>query len=128
MGAPNFKALTEGRLHGFSAFSVIDRTPLILNDDPSSTDVSKNLSGEIELKDLEFKYAQSKEMVLKKISLVFPKGKPTAIVGPSGSGKSTIVQLIERFYDPEEGQVLIDGNNLKSINLKSFRSRVGFVS
>ena len=48
-------------------------------------------------------------------------------MGPSGSGKSTIVQLIERFYDPLEGQVLIDGEDLKTLNLRQFRQQVGYV-
>jgi ATP-binding cassette subfamily B (MDR/TAP) protein 1 len=48
-------------------------------------------------------------------------------VGPSGSGKSTIVQLLERFYDPNSGEVLIDGKNIKEYNLKSFRQKVGYV-
>lgn len=50
------------------------------------------------------------------------------MVGPSGSGKSTIVQLMERFYDPDEGRVLIDGDDMKAINLRDFRSMVGYVS
>lgn len=61
------------------------------------------------------------------VNIKFEKGKITALVGPSGSGKSTIVQLIERFYDPESGRVLIDGEDLKNINLRDFRSKVGYV-
>jgi len=48
-------------------------------------------------------------------------------VGPSGSGKSTIVQLLERFYDPNEGEILIDGINIKTLNLREYRKRVGYV-
>lgn len=48
----------------------------------------------------------------------FEVGKQTAIVGPSGSGKSTTIQLVERFYDPQQGEILIDGNPLKGINLR----------
>jgi len=48
-------------------------------------------------------------------------------VGPSGSGKSTIVQLLERFYDPAEGAVLVDGRDLKEMNLKNYRRQVGYV-
>lgn len=56
-------------------------------------------------------------MVLKNFSCVFEAGKTTALVGPSGSGKSTVIQLLERFYDPNEGEVIIDGNNMKDYNL-----------
>ena len=66
-------------------------------------------------------------MALNKVSLKFERGKVTALVGPSGSGKSTIVQLIERFYDPQEGEILIDDIPFKKINLKDFRSKVGYV-
>lgn len=60
-------------------------------------------------------------------SAVFEEGKTTAIVGASGSGKSTIVQMIERFYDPDQGEVFIDGHNLKEVNLRDFRFKVGYV-
>ena len=65
---------------------------------------------------------------MKKFSATFELGKTTAIVGPSGSGKSTIVQLIERFYDPNNGEVLIDGVPLKNLHLKNYRKQVGYVS
>ena len=61
------------------------------------------------------------------MNIKFERGKITALVGLSGSGKSTIVQLLERFYDPEEGEVLVDGHNLRDINLRNFRSQVGYV-
>jgi len=60
-------------------------------------------------------------MVLKQLNLTFEEGKTTAIVGPSGSGKSTIVQLIERFYDPSEGNVFVDGEPLNRFNLREYR-------
>ena len=61
------------------------------------------------------------------MNIKFEQGKVTALVGPSGSGKSTIVQLMERFYDPTEGSILIDGQDLRKINLRDFRSKVGYV-
>lgn len=64
---------------------------------------------------------------MRNFSYAFELGKTTAIVGPSGSGKSTTVQLIERFYDPNNGEVLIDGKNLKSINLRNYRQQIGYV-
>jgi ATP-binding cassette subfamily B (MDR/TAP) protein 1 len=57
-----------------------------------------------------------------------PEGKFTAIVGLSGSGKSTIIQLLERFYDPIEGEILLDGHNIKDLNVKFLRSCMGLVS
>ena len=60
-------------------------------------------------------------------SATFEQGKTTALVGASGSGKSTIIQLIERFYDPDFGDVIIDGRNLRQINLKSLRQCIGYV-
>ena len=65
--------------------------------------------------------------VLIDFSCTFELGKTTAIVGPSGSGKSTIVQLIERFYDPTDGTIMIDGNKLMDINLKNVRTQIGYV-
>jgi len=61
------------------------------------------------------------------LNLTFRKGETTAIVGPSGSGKSTVVQLVERFYDPEAGQVLVDGKDLKNLNLRHYRQQIGYV-
>ena len=62
-----------------------------------------------------------------KLNLTFRLGETTAIVGPSGSGKSTVVQLVERFYDPAAGQVLIDGQDLKTLNLRNYRQQIGYV-
>lgn len=66
--------------------------------------------------------------MLNNFTCTFEKGKTTAIVGPSGSGKSTIVQLLMRFYDPIQGKVLIDGERLDILKLRSFRKQIGYVS
>jgi len=58
---------------------------------------------------------------------VFEMGKTTAIVGPSGSGKSTTIQLVERFYDPSQGEILVDDKDLKSHNLRYYRQQIGYV-
>ena len=88
----------------------------------------KSIKGEIEFKDVDFYYPSRPDTkILKKFNAKFEKGRTTAIVGASGSGKSTIVQLIERFYDPSAGEVLIDGQDLKTLNLQDFRKFVGYV-
>ena len=65
--------------------------------------------------------------MLKNFSWTFEAGKTTAIVGASGSGKSTIVQLIERFYDPSEGNIFVDGEELTGLKLRHLRSQIGYV-
>jgi len=64
---------------------------------------------------------------LKSLNCVFEAGKTTAIVGPSGSGKSTVIQMLERFYNPESGTILFDGKDIKSLDLKSVRDYMGYV-
>jgi ATP-binding cassette subfamily B (MDR/TAP) protein 1 len=59
--------------------------------------------------------------VMKNLNLVIKGGKTTALVGPSGSGKSTVIQMIERFYDPSSGQIMLDGQDIKTVNLNSMR-------
>lgn len=67
-------------------------------------------------------------MVLKHISLRIPAGKFTAVVGASGSGKSTIIQLLERFYDPVEGEISVDGYDIRALNLRYLRGSMSLVS
>ena len=105
---------------------VINRTPKIPLDSPNYKDFN-GLDANIEFEDVSFSYPGRSEAVLKGISFTIEKGKTTAIVGPSGSGKSTIVKLLERFYDPEKGRLSVNGEDLKNINLRQFRRRVGYV-
>jgi ABC-type multidrug transport system fused ATPase/permease subunit len=65
--------------------------------------------------------------VLDGFSCKFEKGKSYSIVGPVGSGRSTLIQLVERFYDTDAGEVLVDGKNINSINLMNYRKQVGYV-
>ena len=126
MATPNIKAVTEGRVAGKMAFDIIDRKPTIDQDAAGQT--LADLKGHIEFKNVTFYYpSRPDNKVLREFSCEFELGKTTAIVGPSGSGKSTVVQLLERFYDPLEGEVLIDGVNLKTINLREYRRKVGYV-
>ena len=80
----------------------------------------------IEIKNVTFAY--NEDVVLKNFSLDIPKGKTIALVGQSGSGKSTIANLLTRFYDVNQGEVLIDGENIKNINMHSLRDQMGLVT
>ena len=81
---------------------------------------------QIEFRDVSFKYAD--QWVLRHINLVIPNGKTIAIVGQSGSGKSTLVDLIPRYYDVQEGEVLIDGINVKDLGINDLRQLIGNVN
>ena len=82
---------------------------------------------EIELRDVSFSYTEGRE-VLKHINLTVPKGKTVALVGQSGSGKSTLVDLIPRYHDVQQGQVLIDGQDIKGLRISDLRSLIGNVN
>ena len=86
------------------------------------------MKGEIKFDKVNFRYPSRPDtQVLTDFSCTFEVGKTTAIVGPSGSGKSTVVQLIERFYDPESGAIYVDGEPLKNLKLRDFRNKIGYV-
>jgi ATP-binding cassette subfamily B (MDR/TAP) protein 1 len=129
LAAPNVQSLTEGRVAGKMAFDVIDRLPSIPLNDPNALVVDpKKVQGNIEFRNVTFTYpTRPGQKILDNFSAIFEQGKTTALVGASGSGKSTIIQLIERFYDPDFGDVIIDGRNLRQINLKSLRQCIGYV-
>ena len=88
--------------------------------------VKDGFNSEIVFDNISFKYAE--EYVLKDFSLTIPKGKTVALVGQSGSGKSTIANLITRFYDVNEGQILIDGLDIRDLTTKSLRKQLGIVT
>lgn len=83
--------------------------------------------GEIEFRNVSFKYPDSEEYVLEKISFKVKKGETLAIVGRTGSGKSTILELILRFYDVNEGEIFIDGVNIKDYKLEELYRKIGYV-
>ncbi|KAI4351105.1 hypothetical protein L6164_005490 [Bauhinia variegata] len=110
-----------------SVFEIIDRVPKIDPDDNSALK-PPNVYGSIELKNVDFCYPTRPEvLVLSNFTLKVTGGQTVAVVGVSGSGKSTIISLIERFYDPVAGQILLDGRDLKLYNLRWLRSHLGLV-
>jgi subfamily B ATP-binding cassette protein MsbA len=86
------------------------------------------IKGEIQFKEVTFSYPNSDHPALKNFSLLFPAQQTTALVGQSGSGKSTLVNLIARFYDPQEGVITLDGTPLPEIKLDYLRQQIAFVS
>mgnify|MGYP002613942874 FL=1 len=85
------------------------------------------LMGEVEFKNVSFKYPDADEYILKNISFKAKKGDTLALIGSTGSGKSTIVNLIMRFYDVTEGEILIDGKNIKEYKLDALYKKIGYV-
>ncbi|XP_019100299.1 PREDICTED: ABC transporter B family member 11-like isoform X3 [Camelina sativa] len=126
--SPCVTAFTAGQAAAYKMFETIKRKPLIDAYDVNGK-VLEDIRGDIELKDVHFSYpARPDEDIFVGFSLFIPSGATAALVGESGSGKSTVISLIERFYDPRAGQVLIDGVNLKEFQLKWIRSKIGLVS
>lgn len=85
-----------------------------------------SLRGNIEFKNINFRYGTRKK-VLKNININIKQGDKIAIIGESGSGKTTLVKLLMNFYSPEEGEILINGNNIKDISIDSLRSKIAYV-
>ena len=117
--------LQDGLASAERLFRILDIEPKIQDRDNSKT--IENVKGTIEFKNVEFAY-ENKDYILKKISLLIPRGKKIALVGPSGAGKSTILNLIPRFFEVEKGQVEIDGIDIKEIKIGSLRSSMALVS
>ena len=90
--------------------------------------IESNEQGKIEFKNVSFKYQDADEYVLKDINFKCNKGEVVAFIGSTGSGKSTLINLVPRFYDASEGEVLVDGKNVKDFKLKDLRDRIGYVS
>ncbi len=87
-----------------------------------------NVCGDVEFRNVSFGYENEKRRVINNINLHVKAGQSIALVGPSGGGKTTLCSLIPRFYEINEGDILIDGNNIRSINLKSLRENIGVVA
>jgi ABC-type multidrug transport system fused ATPase/permease subunit len=88
----------------------------------------KPLKNEISFKKVRFAYDNSAQPVLQDVDLTVPAGQTVAVVGPNGSGKTTLVNLLPRFYDPNSGQVLIDGQDICKATLRSLRDQIGMVT
>ncbi|KAG2332628.1 hypothetical protein Bca52824_003808 [Brassica carinata] len=125
---PSMGAFAKAKVAGAKIFRIIDHKPTIERNSESGVEL-ESVTGLVELKNVDFSYPSRPDVkILNEFTLSVPAGKTIALVGSSGSGKSTVVSLIERFYDPTSGQVLLDGHDLKTLKLKWLRQQIGLVS
>jgi ATP-binding cassette subfamily B protein len=121
----NFTRWYQLGMTGFGRFmEMMEITPGIV-DSPDAVEL-QNVMGQIQFNNVSFQYGEHSE-VLRDINLTIEPGKTVALVGPSGGGKTTLCHLIPRFYDVSEGEILIDGVNIKDIKLESLRRNIGLV-
>ncbi|XP_042853243.1 bile salt export pump isoform X3 [Panthera tigris] len=121
------EAFATGRAAATSIFQTIDRKPIIdcMSEDGYKLD---RIKGEIEFHNVTFHYPSRPEVkILNNLNMVIKSGEMTAVVGSSGAGKSTAIQLIQRFYDPSEGMVTLDGHDIRSLNIQWLRAQIGIV-
>ena len=96
--------------------------------DGSIENGNRACTGEVEFRNVSFHYPDTAENAIQNISFKAKKGETVAIIGATGSGKSTLIDLIPRFYDATDGEILVDGENVKNYTLKSLRNKIGYVS
>ena len=106
-------------------FDLLDTRPDMV-DRPDAVDPGR-IRGEIELDGVSFAYGEEGEWALEEVDLHVPAGQTVALVGETGAGKSTFAKLVARFYDPQRGRVLVDGNDLRDLSSKALRSQLGIV-
>ncbi|CAM0945814.1 unnamed protein product [Alopecurus aequalis] len=126
--SPCLTAFASGQIAAHKMFATIYRKPEIDASDKGGLILDKFV-GDVELKDVYFSYpARPEQLIFNGFSISIPTGTTVALVGESGSGKSTVISLVERFYDPQSGEVILDGVNLKELNLSWIRQKIGLVS
>ncbi|CAA3003694.1 ABC transporter B family member 15-like [Olea europaea subsp. europaea] len=127
-GLSNLRYFSEAIAAGERIMEVTTRVPKI-DSENNEGQVLQNVVGEVEFKHIEFAYPSRPESIIfKDFNLRIPAGKTMALVGGSGSGKSTVMALLQRFYDPLSGEVLLDGIAIDKFQLKWLRSQMGLVS
>ena len=113
-------------LSGFRRFLDVIETEPEIQDAPDAVEL-KDVKGRVCYEDVSFHYSDDETTVLSHVSIEIPAGKSVALVGPSGGGKTTICSLLPRFYDVTGGRVTVDGQDIRSLTLKSLRSQIGVV-
>ncbi|NXQ45741.1 ABCBB protein, partial [Catharus fuscescens] len=125
--SPCLEAFATGRGAATSIFETIDKKPTIdcMSEDGYKLD---KVRGEIEFHNVTFHYPSRPDVkILDNLNMVINAGETTAFVGASGAGKSTTIQLIQRFYDPTDGMITLDGHDIRSLNIQWLRSQIGIV-
>lgn len=126
--APDISAFIRAKAAAYPIFEMIERNTVNQSSSKTGRKLDK-LEGHIQFKDVSFSYPSRTDVsIFDKLNLDIPAGKIVALVGGSGSGKSTVISLIERFYEPLAGQVLLDGNNISELDLKWMRQQIGLVN
>ncbi|NXL14216.1 ABCBB protein, partial [Setophaga kirtlandii] len=125
--SPCLEAFATGRGAATNIFETIDKKPTIdcMSEDGYKLD---KVRGEIEFHNVTFNYPSRPDIkILDNLNMVIKAGETTAFVGSSGAGKSTTIQLIQRFYDPTDGMITLDGHDIRSLNIQWLRSQIGIV-
>ncbi len=127
--SPNIQIIKESCIAASDYFTLYERVPKIFISDKNIKPNRDSVKGKIEFRNIKFIYPSDKNQrpILENLDLVFEPGKKVALVGESGCGKSTTVNLIERLYEPVEGQILVDGIDIRDYNLEYLRSLIGYV-
>lgn len=126
--APDITAFIRAKAAAYPIFEMIERDRVNKSSSGDGKKLSK-VEGHIKFKNVMFSYPSRPDvLIFNKLSLDIPPGKIVALVGGSGSGKSTVISLIERFYDPLSGQVLLDGTDIRELDLKWLRQQIGLVN
>ncbi|GLJ36676.1 hypothetical protein SUGI_0737940 [Cryptomeria japonica] len=125
---PNIRYFSEACLAGYRILEIMERIPAIDSEDCKGQTVDV-VAGEVEFKNVEFAYpSRAETKIFHDLNLTVPANQTVALVGGSGSGKSTAIALLQRFYDPAVGHILLDGVDIRTLNLKWLRAQMGLVS
>lgn len=122
----NFTRLYQEGVAGFNRFMEVLEIKPEIQDAADAVELT-HAQGSIEFKNVSFKYREGYDHVLKNVSLNIKAGEYIALVGPSGAGKTTLCSLIPRFYEINDGEILVDGKNIRGLSLRSLSKNIGFV-
>ncbi|XP_048881308.1 ATP-dependent translocase ABCB1 isoform X2 [Brienomyrus brachyistius] len=127
-GMPNLESVAKARGAAYEIYKTID-LPRPIDSSSKEGHKPETVKGDIEFKNIHFSYPSRKDVkILQGVNLVVPRGKTIALVGASGCGKSTTIQLLQRFYDPDAGEITLDGHDIRTLNVKWLRENIGIVS